>query len=198
MKLVDEPLPEIPVTPGDDLGGFDRTLAAFCTAYELDASNIVYGVVADVEDGPQFVLYPPQHSRRRQYSDLELLAILRTLRWNESFGSISFRGILLDPLNNVFDDYGSEFEPRQERASGRRINLKSSGVEGKSSVLVHELRAIALYSGKLRRVDFSECFKARNREGATSGTDDFTGVTCTEKACPVLVCVKFSFMSDKF
>ncbi|TGZ80960.1 RNI-like protein [Ascodesmis nigricans] len=183
MKLADEPLPEIPPTPGDDLQAFDRTLAAFCTAYELDASNIVYSVIPDVEDGPQFVLYPPQH-RRSQYTDLELLAILRTLRWNETFGSLCFRGIPLDALNKAFDDCGTEYEPRWDRATGRPISLKTSGGGGKRSLLVHELRAVALYSGKLRRVDFSECFKPRSR-GSLSG-DEFSTEKCTEKACPVL------------
>jgi hypothetical protein len=155
--MKDDPLPDIPPTPGDDLNGFDRTLAAFCTAYALDASNIVYAVNMEFEDGPQFQLYPPAHVRRRQYTDLELLAIMRALRWNDTFCSISFRGISLDPLACVFDTCGTEYEPRVERL-GRRINLKTASHEIKS-LLVHELRALALYCGKLRRMDFYESIK---------------------------------------
>lgn len=182
MKLIDESLPEIPPTPGDDLGGFDRTMAAFGTAYDLDVSNILYAVYDDVEDGPQFVLYPPSHSRRRQYSDLELLAVLRTLRWNQNFGSISFRGISLDNLNNVIDRDGSEYEPKIEQLVKSKILTES-----KNSLLVHELRALAYHNVKLRRVDFSECFKPRKRERSTTAVDEITGGSSNEKACPALV-----------
>lgn len=184
-NMKDEALPDIPCTPGDDFNGFDRTLAAYCnsslsgrsgtiadigrsgTAYELDASNIVYGIHMDVEDAPQFVLYPPAYSRRRQYTDLELLAVMRSLRWNESFSSISFRGISLEALHKVHDVYGSEYEPKLGR-SGRAINLKVEGGK-RNSLLIHELRALALYSGKLRRMDFFECMKRKPRIGEDSG-----------------------------
>jgi hypothetical protein len=180
-NMKDEPLPDIPPTPGDDLNGFDRTLAAYCTAYDLDASNIVYGVHTNVEEGPQFQLYPPAHSRRRQYTDLELLAVMRTLRWNDAFCSISFRRISLDPLTNIYDTYGSEYEPRLER-SGRPINLKTSS-QGIKPLLTYELRALALYGGKLRRMDFFECLKKRGGSG-TNPPAEPSG----ENACPIVVC----------
>ena len=176
-NMKDEPLPDIPSTPGDDLNGFDRTLAAYCTAYDLDASNIVYAVQTDIEDGPQFQLYPPAHSRRRQYSDLELLAVMRTLRWNDSFCSISFRNISLDCLTTIFDPHGSEYEPRVER-SGRPINLKNL-LQGIKPLLTHELRALALYCAKLRRIDFHESI--RNR-GGSSPTE-----VSVDTACPIVV-----------
>lgn len=180
-NMKDEPLPDIPPTPGDDLNGFDRTLAAYCTAYDLDASNIVYAVHTGVEDGPQFQLYPPAHSRRRQYNDLELLAVMRTLRWNGAFCSISFSGISLDPLSNIYDTHGSEYEPRVER-DGRPINLKTLS-QGPKPLLVHELRALALYCGKLRRMDFFECLKKRT--GSSSPTSPIKPTA--DVACPIVV-----------
>ncbi|KAH0609888.1 uncharacterized protein H6S33_012434 [Morchella sextelata] len=171
-------LPDIPCTPGDDFNGFDRTLSAYCTAYDLDASNIVYGVHMEVEDAPQFVLYPPAFSRRRQYTDLELLAVMRSLRWNESFCSISFRGINLETLHKVHDIYGSEYEPLTDR-SNQPLNLKATGGK-RSSLLIHELRALALYSGKLRLLDFYECMKRKPRVGEGAG-----GST-TQNGCGIL------------
>lgn len=176
-NMKDEPLPNIPPTPGDDLNGFDRTLAAYCTAYDLDASNVVYTVQTNVEDGPQFQLYPPIHSRRRQYNDLELLAVMRTLRWNDSFCSISFRNISLDCLTTIYDAHGSEYEPRMER-SGRPVNLKNP-LQGIKPLLTHELRALALYCGKLRRMDFHGCI--RNRGGSSSAE------ASVDTACPIVV-----------
>ncbi|KAI5803240.1 hypothetical protein EDC01DRAFT_628028 [Geopyxis carbonaria] len=179
-SMKDEPLPDIPATPGDDLGGFDRTLSAYCTAYELDASNIVYAIQTDVEDSPRFVLYPPAHHRRHQYTDLEVLALLRTLRWNEWICSISFHGVSLQSLDRVYDNNGTEYEPRFLKG-GRQINLKAG--QGQKSLLVHELRALALYNGKLRRLDFSDCMKLRpesnNDEGAM-----IPGLA--EKACAIV------------
>lgn len=176
--LNDAALPDIPYTPGDDFNGFDRTLSAYCTAYDLDASNIVYGVHMEVEDSPQFILYPPAFSRRRQYTDLELLAVMRSLRWNESFCSISFRGINLETLHKVHDIYGSEYEPLTDR-SNQPLNLKATGGK-RSSLLIHELRALALYSGKLRRLDFYECMKRKPRVG------EVVGSSATQNGCGIL------------
>jgi hypothetical protein len=179
-SMKDEPWPDIPPTPGDDLNGFDRTLAAYCTAYGLDASNIMYTVSTNVEDAPQFQLLPPVRPSRRQYTDLELLAIMRTLRWNDAFCSISFRGISLDALAHVYDARGFEYEPRVER-SGRKVNLKTS-TEGPKPLLVHELRALALYCGKLRRMDFWDCIKKKAHSGTNSPVE-----TIGDDACPIVV-----------
>ena len=131
-------------------------------AYDIDASNICYGISTDVEDGPQFTLFPPLNSRRRTYSDLELLAVLRSLRWNEAFGCVSFRGISLDPLMKVFDTYGSEYEPYATR-QGRPVKVKST--DSKRPLLIWELRALALCSTKLRRMDFRDSITHKKKGG---------------------------------
>ncbi|KAG0637713.1 hypothetical protein HOY80DRAFT_243068 [Tuber brumale] len=179
--MKDEPIPEIPPTPDDDYNGFDRTLSAYCTAYDLDASNIVYGIHTEVEDSPQFVLYPPAYSRRRQYTDLELLAVMRSLRWNEAFASLSFHGISLEPLHSVVDKHGTENEPNCTR-SGRPIGIRSTGGK-RSSLLIHEIRALALYSSKLRRLDVYECIKRKERR------EDLTGTSSPEGGCGIVEAV---------
>ncbi|PWW80354.1 RNI-like protein [Tuber magnatum] len=199
QDMKDEPTPEIPPTPGDDYNGFDRTLSAYCkdhcfpalgrcslicalgTAYDLDASNIVYGIHTDVEDSPRFVLYPPAYSRRRQYTDLELLAVMRSLRWNEAFTSLSFRGINLESLHRIVDTYGTENEPNCSR-SGRPIGIKSAGNK-RCSLLIHEIRALALCSSKLRRLDVYECMKRKARR------EDLTGTFSPESGCGIVEAV---------
>lgn len=199
QDMKDEPIPEIPPTLDDDYNGFDRTLSAYCkdhyfptfsrrlliyvsgTAYDLDASNIVYGIHTEVEDSPRFVLYPPAYSRRRQYTDLELLAVMRSLRWNEAFASISFHGISLEPLHGIFDMHGTENEPNCSR-SGRHIHIKSTGNK-RCSLLIHEIRALALYSSKLRRLDVSECMKRKARR------EDPTGTPSPEDGCGIVEAV---------
>ncbi|KAF3925007.1 hypothetical protein AA313_de0202942 [Arthrobotrys entomopaga] len=149
-KLIDQPFPDIDYDEGYLC--LARTLAAYCAAYEVDINVINYRIIDDAEDGPKFELLRPAHPRRTRYYVPELLAILRSLRWNESFGSISFSGVSLQPLRGVFDNHGSDMEPYRTR-SGRKLNTKGQ----KRSLLVLELRAIAACSSRLRRIDFTGC-----------------------------------------
>ncbi|KAI5804006.1 hypothetical protein DFH27DRAFT_610010 [Peziza echinospora] len=178
--LKDEPIAPLTETK-EDYNCIDRTLAAYCAAYDLDASSICYGVLTDVEDGPQFVLYPPANTRRKTYSDLELLAVLKSLRWNESFGSISFRGISLDPLMKAYDKFADEPEFYANR-SGKSIFLKPTDVQ--RPVLVLELRALAMCSTKLRKLDFYESI-VRKRKGGL----DFQNVGEESEGCGVVEAV---------
>lgn len=137
-------------------------------AYNVDASNIAYGVYHGVEDGPQFVLSPPVNKRRKTYTDLEILAIFRALRWNETFGSISFKGVVLDSLQNVFDPHGDEYEVRYLR-DGTKFSL--SGRDSKNCLLIQELRGLAIFSTKLRRLDFSMCSNRKRRNSGDFSTE---------------------------
>ncbi|KAF3935594.1 hypothetical protein ABW19_dt0204011 [Dactylella cylindrospora] len=149
-KLLDQPFPAVDYDEGYLC--FSRTLTAYCAAYEVDVNIIGYRITNDVEDGPKFQLLPPVHPRRTRYYIPELLAVLRSLRWNEAFGSISFAGVSLQPLKGVFDHHGTDMEPYRTR-SGRKLNTKGQ----RRSLLVLEMRAIAACSAKLRRLDFTGC-----------------------------------------
>ncbi|KAK6349714.1 hypothetical protein TWF696_005993 [Orbilia brochopaga] len=149
-KLLDQPFPEIDYDEGYLC--FHRTLAAYCSAYEVDVNVIGYSITENTEDGTKFQLLPPVHSRRTRYFITELLAVMRTLRWNETFGSISFAGISLEPLRGIVDGHGKDMEPHRTR-SGRKLSTKGA----RRPLLVLELRAIAACSTKLRRLDLSGC-----------------------------------------
>ncbi|KAI9752184.1 MAG: GID complex subunit containing RING finger motif [Chaenotheca gracillima] len=151
----------------EDYRGFDRTLTAYCASYQIDTSNIRYTVDHDVDDGPQFTLFPPAHSRRPSYTALELLALFRALRYNECFYSISFSGIKLNVLHQLHDHHGSEHVSWTSR-TGAPLDLK--GME-KKSLLIQELQAIALKNKKLRRMDFSFCL-TRKPHDEESGAPD--------------------------
>ncbi|KAF3925538.1 hypothetical protein ABW21_db0201033 [Orbilia brochopaga] len=149
-KLLDQVFPEIDYDEGYLC--FRRTLAAYCAAYDCDVSIINYAINANAEDGPEFRLMPPINTWRSKYFPQELLAVLRTLRWNESFGSISFAGVSLEPLRGVHDGHGNDMEAHVTR-SGRKLSTKGA----RRPLLVLELRAVAACSTKLRRLDFSGC-----------------------------------------
>jgi hypothetical protein len=157
----------LPVSVIEDHRCFDRTLTAYCAAYDVDTSNIRYAVSYDVEDAPLFTLLPPANPRRTKYSILELLALLRALRYNESFSSISFRGISLEVLHSLRDFYGTDHVAWTER-SGIAIDIKG---QGQKSLLIQELRALAVKSKKLRRMDFSGCIERRPQDD-DAGTKD--------------------------
>ncbi|KAL9610310.1 MAG: hypothetical protein Q9167_004972 [Letrouitia subvulpina] len=144
---------------------FDRTLTAYCAAYKLDTSNIRYYVNYHCEDAPAFELLPTGSLLRTNYSSIELLAVMRALRYNESFGSISFEGISLDLLHALSDRYGSEHVPWTTR-SGERINLEE---QEKTSLLIQEIRALALKSKRLRRLNFSYCLSKKSSSSSGSG-----------------------------
>jgi hypothetical protein len=135
--------------PKEDHDCFDRTLIAYCAGYDVDTSRICYSVDYDCEDAPCFQLLPPAHGMF--YSVLELLAVFRALRYNESFSSISFARINLMPLRHFYDPHGSDVDSLVTR-SGNPINLIG---HLDLPVLCQETRGLALKSRRLRRLDFS-------------------------------------------
>jgi len=136
-----------------------RTMTAYCVAYDVNPANVRYYINYDCEDGPGFELLPPADTRRPHYSPLECLAIMRTLRYNETFGSISFAHIPLDGLNGLHDNYGCEHVCSKTKA-GTSIKVSWEELE-QSCLLVQEVRAMAATSKKLRRMDFSGCITTK-------------------------------------
>ncbi|KAK6370041.1 hypothetical protein LTR64_005281 [Lithohypha guttulata] len=133
----------------DDHGYFDRTLTAFCAAFEVEPSRIYYSVDYECEDAPCFRLLPPVTGNL--YTTMELLAVFRALRYNESFASISFANINLCSLRTVYDPFADTEDILCTR-SGVLLDVPD---HANLSVLQQEIRALALKSRRLRRFDFS-------------------------------------------
>ncbi|CAK4017834.1 Hypothetical predicted protein [Lecanosticta acicola] len=151
----------------------DRTLIAYCVAYGLNPSNLRYTINYHCEDAPRFELLPPADSRRQKYGPLELLAIMRSLRYNETFGSLSFASISLDSLQGLHDNYGQEHVCTRTKR-GTPIKLSPEELN-RSSLLVQEIRALAATSKRLRRLDFSGCITTKH--ASPDPTDDEPGRT---------------------
>lgn len=142
----------------DELGCFDRTLVAYCLAYRCNPDNIQYAVDYEVEDTPEFVLWPPRYTKA--YNLTELLSVMRALRYNEAFRSISFRDIDLHALHGWIEISGKEHVASTTRAGlslHRYFNIDSQ----RKSVLYQEVQALALKSSRLRRMDFSNTLPRR-------------------------------------
>ncbi|KAF1957362.1 leucine rich repeat protein [Byssothecium circinans] len=136
---------------GDSL---DRTLIGYCIAYDVKPQNIRYQVTYPPEDCPRFELLRPLGLKRNQYTALELLAIMRSLRYNESFGGISFKDVQLDVLNGLSDGYGTEHLCTRTK---RGTTLAGAEDMDRACLLVQEIRALAVTSRRVRRLDFSSC-----------------------------------------
>jgi hypothetical protein len=151
-------------TSEDEHRFFDRTLIAYGAGFNVDVSRVCYSVDHQCEDAPCFRLLKPYGAC---YSALELLAVLRALRYNESFTSISFAGINLDVLQGVYDLYGPDIDALYTR-SGVATNLAN---QEELPLLSQEIRALALKSRRLRRLDFSYCLSRRYRSGTNTETN---------------------------
>ena len=149
-QSVDDEIWPIPQS-SDDYQSFDRTLIAYSAAYNIDTSRIRYFVNCSVEDGPAFELHPPAGIGRTRYTPLELLAIMRSLRYNESFTTVTFRNISLDVLHSLHDRFGDDHVPYTNR-SGEPLHIEN---HVHLSVLIQEVQALAVKSKRLRRLDFA-------------------------------------------
>lgn len=138
-----------------DESSLDRTICAYCIAYNIPPNLIRYQVTFPADDWPHFQLLPPDNPRRPVYGPLELLAVMRALRYHESFGTISFAGIQLDVLNELYDRFGTDHVCTKTKR-GTPINVALEDLE-RSCLLVQEIRALAVTSRKLRCMDFTSC-----------------------------------------
>ncbi|KAK2831954.1 hypothetical protein FQN49_007002 [Arthroderma sp. PD_2] len=168
-----------PVTFEEDYGCFDRTLIAYCAAYDVDTSKIRYTVDYHCDDAPAFQLLPREGCPDGGgYLLLELLAVFRALRYNESFATISFARINLDILQQFRDTYGPDFDALRTR-SNVAVNIPG---QDEVASLTQEVRALALKSRTLRRMDFSYCL---TRSAKATGSERDPGCGIPEAVFPL-------------
>lgn len=142
----------------EEIGCFDRTLVAYCLAYKTNPDNLQYAIDFEVEDGPEFTLWPPRYTKT--YKLTELLAVLRALRYNESFVSISFRDVDLHNLHGWIESCGVEHVEGSTRG-GISLQKHFTIDTRRKSVLYQEIQALCLKSTRLRRLDFSNTLPRR-------------------------------------
>ncbi|KAF1981160.1 leucine rich repeat protein-like protein [Aulographum hederae CBS 113979] len=134
---------------------FDRTLAAYCSAYGVNVRHIQYEIQTSHDDTLSFELLKPADPRREQYHKLELLAVLRSLRYNRDFTAMSFAHVRLDELNDSRDPYGSEHVFSTTYA-GFPLSSSVSDLSA-ARMLVQEVRALVLTNPVLRKLTFTSC-----------------------------------------
>lgn len=166
-----------PLSLDEDYGCLDRTLVAYSASYGVDTSNIRYAIDMHCDDAPCFKLLRPASPKRLRYTALELIAVMRALRYNESFRSISFNGISLDALH-IRDLYGFDMDAHLNRV-GAKVHIPG---QESLTVLAQEVRALALKNRSLRRLDFA--YSLSRVPSSDSETHD-PGCGITEAIFPV-------------
>ncbi|TAQ90428.1 hypothetical protein B7494_g1234 [Chlorociboria aeruginascens] len=164
----------------EDYGCFERTLVAYCMAYNCNPVNIQYAVDWEVEDAPEFRLFRPANTAK--YSLYELVAIMRALRYNEFFRSISFKDIDLHSMHGVFDVYGTDhvaWATRSGISIEKYFNIKPQD----RSMLYQEIQALGLKSRRLRRMDFCNALPRRRPRDTF---DEEGGVNEKDPGCEIV------------
>lgn len=155
---------------GEDIDGecaFVKALVAYCAAFQVDTSNIRYSVYHtnnECDYSPVFQLRPP--SKSDTYHVFELLAVMRSLRYNTAFGTISFNGVDLNTLSTAYDQYGVDSGDSTTTRIGTAVRIPG---EENMSLLAHEVRALALKSGRLRKLDFTKTINQIDESGSELG-----------------------------
>ncbi|KAI6269838.1 hypothetical protein MCOR03_001757 [Pyricularia oryzae] len=135
-----------------EFGGLHRTHKAFCAAF--DCQPVAWEMRLDGGFGPELRVLPPRDARP-SYEPLELMALLRAIRYNRFIGSISLRGVSLRCLWDKFDSSRPEsvayMNPDETIISSNLCKHVQKG-----SVLSQEIHALALCLPSLTQIDLTD------------------------------------------
>lgn len=142
---------------GDNYGGLHRTLDAFLTAYHCPP--VEWEINWKTAYAPEFRLLPPKAGG--SYANLQLLAVMRSLRYNGYFNSISFAGVDLSGLWEKLDTAGRTPIPYMNRSCLALSEVELGHVKV-GSLLHKEIHAMAFCSETIRQINFTDCFTEKN------------------------------------
>lgn len=142
---------------GDNYGGLRRTLDAFLSAYHC--STVEWEINWKTALAPEFRLLPPKTGDA--YTNLQLLAVMRSLRYNGYFNSISFNGVDLSGLWEKMDTAGRTPVPYINRSCLALSEVELGHVRF-GSLLHQEIHALAFCSETIRQIDFTNCFAEKS------------------------------------
>lgn len=87
---------------GQDFGGLKRTLEAYCAAYGCPLPDWTVSWKCERrEHNPEFRLLPSKAGSG--YTKYQLLAVFKSLRYNDYFKSLSFRDVDFSPICGWYD-----------------------------------------------------------------------------------------------
>ncbi|KAL1838019.1 hypothetical protein VTJ49DRAFT_3142 [Mycothermus thermophilus] len=159
----------------EDYGSFQRTLEAYLAAYQCDIVD--WEINWRTPYAPEFRLLP---ARRGPYTPRQLLAVLRALRYNDYFASLSFRGVDLSVLWGLKDT--SSGNPPYLSRSCYVLEPDEIRILRQSPLLHQEFHALAFCSETVRQMDLSNCSSSLSSRLSM----DKTSVSDLEFLAPIL------------
>ncbi|KAK4143685.1 uncharacterized protein C8A04DRAFT_12178 [Dichotomopilus funicola] len=144
------------LVPKEDFGSFKRTLDAYLAAYHC--RDVEWEINWKTQFAPEFRLLPGK--KGTPYTILQLLAVLRALRYNDYFTSLSFRDVDLSVLHGLRDN--SSQRANVAYLSRTCVTLDPDDIEilRISPVLHQEFHALAFCSQTIRQIDLSNCTRS--------------------------------------
>ncbi|KAB5558181.1 hypothetical protein GE09DRAFT_1221310 [Coniochaeta sp. 2T2.1] len=139
----------------DDYGGIKRTLDAYLAAYRCQPVD--WEISWRTKYSPEFRLLPSKTGK--SYAPMQLLAVMRALRYNDYFVSLNFRDIDLSVLWDWYDQFQGICDvPYLTRSC---VGLGVDDIDNllQESVLYNEIHALAYCSEKVRQIEFTNTFK---------------------------------------
>lgn len=142
--------PPLQLTSGNDLGGLDICLPAYCAAFQVPVPN--WTIEWNTPCQPSFRLLPADE---HGYSPLQILAVCRALRYNSFFKAISFRDVDLTPLMGKYDV--ARRDDCIVYASANRLRLADDHYEilSQATMLEQEIHSLMFASDSTRSIDLS-------------------------------------------
>lgn len=142
--------PPLQLTKGNDLGGLESSLQAYCAAYQVQVP--AWKIEWNAPPHPAFRLLPPDGAA---YSPLQLLAVFRALRYNSFFKALSFRDVDLSSLagKNDYSQYGDGVAYRS--LSSMTISEDHHEILLQATILEQEIHALTFTSESIRSIDLT-------------------------------------------
>ncbi|KAH6998507.1 hypothetical protein BKA56DRAFT_626898 [Ilyonectria sp. MPI-CAGE-AT-0026] len=149
--------PPLQLTSGNDLGGLQRSLNAYCAAFHTQVPR--WTIEWDAQAQAAFRLLPSGGSA---YSPLQLLAVFRALRYNSYFKALSFRNVDLSSLigKHDYSQYGDSVV--YNSLNGRRISEEHYDLLMQAPILVLEIHALVFSSESIRSIDLRNVLGSRS------------------------------------
>ncbi|KAK3313550.1 hypothetical protein B0H66DRAFT_355905 [Apodospora peruviana] len=149
----------------EDYGSVKRTLDAYLAAYHC--RPVEWEINWKTRFAPEFRLLPAKHG----YTAAQILAVLRALRYNDYFNSLSFRDVDLSILWDVVDNPGKKTNVAYLNRSCITLEADEIDLLRTSPVLHQEFHALAYCSETIRQIDFTNTSKSyESRIAKSSGT----------------------------
>lgn len=140
----------------EDYGSVKRTLDAYLAAYRCPPVD--WEINWKTRFAPEFRLLPGRNGT--QYTPLQILAVLRALRYNDYFNSLSFRDVDLSVLHGLEDNTLRKVNVAYLSRTCMTLSAEEVEMLRISPVLHQEFHALVFCAETIRQIDFTNCSRS--------------------------------------